>query len=448
MLKWLPLLARWARFLGPVVLLSACLPAASTTPTPGSVSRYPDPLPPEQPITIRFESYLLATAGPNREAQLQLLDQFSQRFPHIRVETKATPSQEIVPSIRAQLAAGDPPDLAMLLLREWDLVVENIAPKPLEQIVPPEELSAHLGGEFPFHPRALALTRRAGQLFGLPWVFSTPTLFYNADLFRQAGLDPDRPPTTWDEVKQQGLQIARQSGKPALYIACLELDWCAQSLVFSNGGRLVSEDRRRTLWGEPAFIDTYRMWQDLVTSGVHARLTGAEALDAFAAGNLAMYLDTSANQARLIAAARNRWELRTAGMPAFGTKPVKPVNSGAGLGILASDPRKQRAAWELMKFLTTPEAYVIITRDMGYLPLRTSLINDPRYLKDWAQGSLILPNLQQLDGLEPSISYPGDNHVQIRDLFLKTQQAVVLQGADPDRAWREAQARAQELMPR
>ena len=315
---------------------------------------------------------------------------------------------------------------------------------------PPDELTAHLGGEFPFHPRALALTRRSGQFFGLPWVFSTPTLFYNADLFRQAGLDPDRPPTTWDEVKQQGLQIVRQSGKPAIYIACLELDWCAQGLIFSNGGQLFSEDRKRILWGEPAFIDTYRMWQDLVTSGVHARLTGAEALDSFAAGNLAMYLDTSANQARLMAAARNRWELRTAGMPAFASKPVKPVNSGAGLGILASDPRKQRAAWELMKFLTTPEAYVVITRDMGYLPIRTGLINDPRYLKNWVQGpgSLILPNLQQLDGLERSLSYPGDNHVQIRDIFLKTQQAVVLQGADPERSWREAQARAQELMPR
>jgi multiple sugar transport system substrate-binding protein len=140
--------------------------------------------------------------------------------------------------------------------------------------------------------------------------------------------------------------------------------------------------------------------------------------------------------------------LRSAGMPAFGSKPVKPTNSGAGLGILATDPLKQRAAWELVKFLTSERAYNIITAGMGYLPLRPGLIRDERYLKSWAQQSLILPNLEQLDGLEASTAYPGDNHVQIRDIFLKTQQAVLLQGADPERSWREAQARAQELMPR
>jgi hypothetical protein len=50
--------------------------------------------------------------------------------------------------------------------------------------------------------------------------------------------------------------------------------------------------------------------------------------------------------------------------------------------------------------------------------------------------------------MEASTAYPGDNHVQIRDIYLKTQQAVLLQGADPEQSWRDAQRRAQELMPR
>ncbi|MCL6647499.1 MAG: extracellular solute-binding protein [Chloroflexi bacterium] len=314
-------------------------------------------------------------------------------------------------------------------------------------MVPPDELAAHLGGAFPFHPRALALTRREEKLYGLAWNFSTPTLFFNASLLREAGLDPDRPPRTWDEVKAMGLQVAQHTGQPALYIACLEWDWCAQALLLSNGGQLLSPDRRQLRWTDPANLEVYRFWQELVRSGVHARLRDAEAAEAFAAGKLAFYLQSSVYQATLIAASRDKWELRSAAIPAFGSRPVRPTNSGAGLAIFATDPVRQRAAWELMKFLTSPEAYVIVTRDMGYLPLRTGIVNDERYLKGWPQLFLLQPNLQQLDQLEPWTSYPGDNSLQILSIFLKTQEAVVFQGADPERSWREAQERAERLLP-
>ena len=68
-------------------------------------------------------------------------------------------------------------------------------------------------GEHPLHPRGLKLTELDGRTYGIPYVFSTPTLFYNADLLRQAGLDPDKPPTTWTEVKQYGLQIKQRTGQ-------------------------------------------------------------------------------------------------------------------------------------------------------------------------------------------------------------------------------------------
>jgi multiple sugar transport system substrate-binding protein len=104
----------------------------------------------------------------------------------------------------------------------------------------------------------------------VPYVFSTPTLFYNADLFRNAGLDPDRPPTTWAEVKQYGLQIKQRTGKLGIDIGCLgTFDWCFQALVLSNGGRVLSEDRSPLTFGEPASVEAVAMWQDLVKSGIY-----------------------------------------------------------------------------------------------------------------------------------------------------------------------------------
>jgi multiple sugar transport system substrate-binding protein len=283
----------------------------------------------------------------------------------------------------------------------------------------------------------------------VPYVFSTPTLFYNADLFRQAGLDPNKPPVTWAEVKQYGLQIKQRTNKLGIDIGCLgTFDWCLQALVLSNGGRVLSEDRARLTFAERPSSDAVAMWQDLVKSGIHPATTLSGA-DGFSGGNVAMLLNTSALQSSLLAASRGNWELRSAAMPSFEGKPVHPTNSGSALFILADDSTKQRAAWELMKFLTSERGYTIIQSKIGYLPLRPSIVNDERYLKEWvAANPLVQPNLQQLDKLEPWVAFPGPNYQNIRGTMMKAVEEVVLGGADPQPTLTDAQQRASQMMPR
>lgn len=435
-----------------VLSAAACAPAAPPAApqqsAAGGAPRYLAPLPKDKTVTITFENYNLASAGIGREATLKMIAEFEQANPNIKVETKATGAQQIFPSIQAQLAAGNPPDIAQLLLREWDLNVENLPLQTLTDIVPPDELNAHLGGQHPLHPRAVKLTERNGKLQGLPYVFSTPTLFYNADLFKQAGLDPDQPPRTWEEVRRAAKQIKDGTGAEGLYVSCIEEDWCTQGVMLSNGGRVMSEDRSQILWGEPASVEVFRFWQAMVQEGGHSKLSGKESMEAFQAGKLGMYMYTSAVQGSLLKAAQGKFEVKATGMPSFGDKPAVPTNSGSGLAILASDPEKQRAAWELMKHLTNERAFQIITAEIGYLPLRTSIVNDEKYLKGWvAENPQILPNVQQMDNLAPSYSFPGQNHLEIRKLFLTSVQQVLLQGADVEKTLKESQARAQALLP-
>jgi multiple sugar transport system substrate-binding protein len=375
-----------------------------------------------------------------------MIDAFQKAHPNITVETKATVSTKIMASVQAGLAAGSPPDLAQTLLREWDVAVESLAARPLDDIVPPDELKAHLAG---MHPKAVRLGERGGKLYGIPYVFSTPTLFYNADLFKAAALDPERPPPTWADVKAQALQIKEKTGKSGVYIACVYNDWCAQAVLLSNGGRVMTEDRTRVTFAEPPAVDALKMWQELVGLGLHPKLSEAEAQEAFQAGNLAMYVNTSAVQSSLLKASEGKWTLRAAGLPSFGDRPAVPTNSGSGLSIHTTDPTRQRAAWELMKFLSSEYAYTVITQKIGYLPLRPSTVTDEKYLKGWiATHPQILPNLEQLANLQPSVTYPGPNQVQIRDIYLKAQQQVLYNGADAEKTMGEAQARAAELMPK
>ncbi len=407
---------------------------------------FPAPLAADQQVTIRFYSYNLGNAafGPGTE---KLIAEFMAANPNITVEGVPVPGAEMTARVQADIVAGTPPDVAQLIFDGLDFIATNFNAKPLEAIVPPEELAQHFEG---FSPNGLQLGRLNEQTYGLAFTFSTPVLFYNASLFEAAGLDPDAPPTTWAEVKEYALQIAEATEADGVHIAGLGgFDWIIQALIGSNGGQVLSDDRATIEFGSEAAIGAISMWQDLVQSGAHSKLTDNEIVESMFTGNLGMYLQSSALQRTLIANAEsNGWELRAAPMPAFGELATTPVNSGSALFIFSDDPVKQRAAWEFLKFVTSERGYTIITSDIGYLPLRPAIVEDPAYLKDWADANpLVFPNLEQLTRLRAWVSYPGPNWRQIETILLETVQQAVTSDGDVAALMTDAADRAQALMP-
>nr|MDT0666482.1 hypothetical protein [Micromonospora sp. DSM 115978] len=80
--------------------------------------------------------------------------------------------------------------------------------------------------------------------------------------------------------------------------------------------------------------------------------------------------------------------------------------------------------------------------------LRTGLLDDPDGLADWAaENPLIEPNVAQLARMEPWISIPGVNYLQIRDGLMDAVERAVYQGADPAEALGEAQEQGTDLLP-
>jgi multiple sugar transport system substrate-binding protein len=401
------------------------------------------PLADDQQVTITFYSYNLGSAGIGATGTEQLIAEFEALYPNINVEGVGVPSTDIMAQTQADVVAGNAPDVAQLIFNDMDFIVNNLAAVPLEQIVPADEWAAHIEG---FHPRGLALGQLNGQTYGMAFTFSTPVLYYNATLFEAAGLDPDMPPTTWDEAEAAALQIVENTD--AAGIAIYSPSWIAQALVMSNGGQVLSEDRATLMFGEPAAVDAMARLQQMVQSGAHIP-QGVEPFQTFASGNMGMWLITSAVQNALIGgAAEAGFELRNTLMPAYGENETVPVNSGSALVVLSQDPLKQRAAWEFIRFVTSERGYTIITSQIGYLPLRPAIVDDPNYLAGWVEENpLVAPNLAQLDRLTPWIALPGPNYRQIEQIITEAQTQVIFTDADPTETLRAAQERAQALMP-
>ena len=168
-----------------------------------------------------------------------------------------------------------------------------------------------------------------------------------------------------------------------------------------------------------------------------------------AAGDMGMYLQTSAVQGFIVAGAKDKFDLRASTMPSFGAKKVRPNNSGSALILLATDPVLQRAAWELMKFLTSKRGYTIITSEIGYLPLRTDIVDDPQYLGEWVKTHpLVQPNLKQLAVLEPWDAMPGPNYRQIVKTMMDAVELAVTGKVDVAATLLAAQQTTQAMLPK
>lgn len=439
-----------------VAALSACATSGAADTSSAAAAGALPALDPAKKVSIVFESYNLLQAGPWTDTINGLIADFEAEHPNIDVEGKPTQTtgaagSNTVGSVQTQLLAGDAPDVAQITFDGLSFAIDELGAQNLTQLAGEEALEEHFGGEHPYHPRAAVLSDQDGSSYGLPYVFSTPVLWYNATAFEKAGLDADTTPlATWDDVLAAGEKLTAASGAPSVAVNCASKggNWCMQGIVRSAGGRVLSEDRSTIEFGEPEAVSAVEKMRELFDAGVLTNADVTTQYEDFMAGKNAIILTTSALQSAFIKAAEGgSWDLRATTMPAFDGHDVVPTNSGSTLMMFSTDPEKQAAAWEFMKFMTSAHAYDKISTGIGYLPLRPTLVEDPAHLKEWADANpLIQPNLEQLDALEPWLSYPGDSFTQVDDILATAIEDSVYFGKDPAETMAAAQERAQELI--
>ncbi|AHH17994.1 putative ABC transporter, substrate-binding protein [Nocardia nova SH22a] len=439
------------------VALAGCGVGGTTADQAATASQVPE-LAPGQKVSIVFESYNYGLAGSWTDTFNALIAGFSEKHPDITVKAQKpqgnspNPATDTISSIQNQLVAGNPPDVAQLGFSDLDFTVHQLGAQPLDTLFGKDAVQKNFdGARYPFAPKARTLDDWDGHTYGVPFVFSTPVLYYNASVFTQAGLDPAHPPATWQQVADAAKAITDKTGHGGVYIDCLTRsakDWCFQAMVRSDGGHVISGDRRELTYADTPGVEVTTMAQNLVGDGTMPKLDQTQGYQSFARGEIGMILETSAVQGTFVSGAKNKWDLRSAPMPRFGDKPAVPTNSGAGLHILSKDPAKQRAAWELIEYLTSEDSYLKISQNIGYLPLRTGMMDDPAMLGTWAaQNPLLAPNVAQLADMEPWVSLPGDNYLQIRDGMMDAVESVVFEGRDPRSTLRAAQQAGARLLP-
>ncbi|MEC0213883.1 ABC transporter substrate-binding protein [Paenibacillus ehimensis] len=227
-----------------------------------------------------------------------------------------------------------------------------------------------------------------GKLNSMPFNTSNPILYYNKDMFKAAGLDPEKPPVTYEEVAEAAKKLTKD-GKTGASFAIY--GWFMEQFFANQGAELLNNGNGRTspatesMLGSDAGVKTLTWWKQMIDDKTMLNL-GRKTDDtkkAFAAGQIAMTLDSTASLRGIVSAAEGKFQVGTAFLPKpKDAKEGGVIVGGASLYILNNrSEAEQKGAWEFIKFLADPKQQAYWHVNTGYFPI-TKKAYDEQLVKD------------------------------------------------------------------
>ncbi|MGE5572627.1 MAG: ABC transporter substrate-binding protein [Bacteroidota bacterium] len=282
-----------------------------------------------------------------------------------------------------------------------------------------------------------------GEIWTMPYAMSNIALYYNKDMFKAAGLDPEKPPTTWAELVDYAKKLTRDvngDGKTDEWGLSFPIQantgtvYYYIAFLWQAGGELYNPDFSKVAFNSPAGVEALQFWMDLVHK--HCVVPLAPPTEGFTVGRIAMELASSSTlETRQ---AKCKFPIGVAHMPA-GKHKVTGVG-GNNLAIFKNTPAKEEAAWKFVKWMSSPETNLKWSTMTGYTPLRSSAVNSQTY-KDYLKAN---PEVATIAG-QMAFARPRPNNETYPDvsriLGLAVEKALFSK-ADPKQVLDEAAAEA------
>ncbi len=262
-----------------------------------------------------------------------------------------------------------------------------------------------------------------GKQWSMPFNTSMPLLYINADLFKKAGLDPNKPPQNLDEIEQYAKKLTKKdkNGRVTQYgFNAAIYGWYVEQLLATNGNQYCDKNNGRSglaskvLFDSPDGVKIAQWWTDMVKKG-YASNTGRttdSAQQAFKSGTVGMELESTGEMRDFINASKGKFSVQAAPFPRLsgsGAADGGTIIGGASLwinGVGHTDAQK-RASWEFIKYASSPKVQAQWHTGTGYFPVNKNALNDPTdkaWVKQYPQFTVAV---NQLHSTKPSTATAG-----------------------------------------
>lgn len=336
---------------------------------------------PKEPVKVIWWHSMGGELG---KVVTQLAGDFNAAHTDIQVEEVFQGTyDESLNKMKASMDAESGPSLIQVYEIGSKFMIDSKAVTPVQNFIDAESydisnLEENILGYYKFDDK----------LYSMPFNTSNPVLYYNKDMFKAAGLDPENPPKTYEEVANAAKALTKdgQTGASfAIYGWFMEQLFANQGAEYVNNGNGRTAPATESLLNSEAGIQTINWLKELLDSKAALNL-GRKTDDtkkAFLAGQIGMTLDSTGSLRGIVDGAKGKFEVGTAFLP----KPADATDGGvivggASLWVLNNkSDEEQQAAWEFIKYLAQPETQAKWHINTGYFPIN-KLAYDEQSVKD------------------------------------------------------------------
>ncbi|MGH8798003.1 MAG: ABC transporter substrate-binding protein [Caldimonas sp.] len=318
----------------------------------------------DAPVQLQL-LFPIAVGGPLTQIMDKLVTRYHET--HKNVEVKAIYSgtyDETMTKARAQFKAGQPPDVLIASATE----LFNL--RDLDMIVSYDDVLKGTDTSWlkRYYEAFMVNSQQDGKTWGLPFQRSTIIQYYNKDAFRKAGLDPNHPPATWEELKDMAVKLGKSgAAKFGLQIPSDNFtDWLFAALAWQNGVALVNADGNQAHFNDPKVVEALAFWVELGKAGAvpPGSVSWATTPKDFIEGKTAMMWTTTGNLTNVRKQAK--FDFGVSALPSH-VQPGSPTG-GANLYVFKTGEHdKERAAAEFAKWMSDPEQAAEWSIATGYV---------------------------------------------------------------------------------
>ncbi|MGE5336476.1 MAG: ABC transporter substrate-binding protein [Gemmatimonadota bacterium] len=403
---------------------------------------------PARAVTELTFYYPIAVGGPLTKVIDGYAREFEKEHPDIKINPiYAGNYDDARIKALAALKAGQSAPLSVLFSIDIYELLEQDAILAWDDIATSADDKAWLKS---FYPALMANGTYKGKVYGIPFQRSTIVLYWNKDAFKEAGLDPERPPATWNEMTQMAEKLVKKDAAghvtrwgvmvPSTGYAY----WMFQAFARENGHDLMNKEGNATNYADPDVIAALQYWRDL---GAKYKVMPEGTVEwgtlrqAFTEGKTAMMWHTTGNLTAVKDSAK--FPFGVAMLPASKQR-GSPTGGGNFYIFKKTTPAERKAALTFVKWMTTPERAADWSIATGYVATRPDAYDTPKLKAYAATFPQAVVARDQFQYATPELSTFQTGRV--RKLLDDAIQAALTGQKSPADALKAAQQEADRLL--
>ncbi len=393
--------------------------------------------------------YPIAVGGPIPKLIDGMIAEFEKAHPDVKVKAVyAGNYDDTRTKALTALRSGQPVQLSVLFSIDVHELIDQDVILPFDELAGPADRS-WLDS---FYPALMENSRARGKTWGIPFQRSTIVLYWNKDAFKEAGLDPAKPPATWNDMVEASKRLVKKdaSGNVTRYGVMIPSTgypyWMFQALSRQNGEVLMNQDGNRTFFDKPAVVEALEFWRDL--GGRHGVMPKGTVewgtlREAFLQGKTAMMWHTTGNLTPVRKDAK--FDFGVAMLPASKMR-GSPTGGGNFYVFKKATPEERRAALAFIKWMTAPEQAARWSIETGYVGVTRPAYETPAlrtYATEFPAAAVARDQFQHAVA-----EFSVHENARVKKLLDDAIQAALTGGKEPRAALTEAQAGAERVLGR